>query len=290
MWSSDHRIEITSIRDSGTELTGQSGITSIRVFNASGTLIEEYAPMNPGQSANVQSDLSGLGDGYARFDTSVMKPTMGNTWLGQVMITNGTNTFSALPVTFQQGNGAYDIITAPQPMAAPLVAPCFGPDVRVTVEGKGSVAVSTLAPGDRILTDEGYVAVLWTGRRSHVCTLPHDWPVEVEGEIFSPLHRILRRDRWAKAKHLAEAGLATRRADIATINYHHILLPQHSVIVTERNRVESLLMTGYSLSLWDHEPALSQLMHASAVLRRAEWRRREVLAGLARAELAAAAV
>lgn len=118
LWSADHRIEITSINDTGSELTGRSGISGIKVFNSAGALVAEYRPMNPGQTAGIQSDISGLGDGYARINTSVMQASSGAPSMGSIMITNGNHTFSKMPVTFQVGNGAYDITPAVQQSVA----------------------------------------------------------------------------------------------------------------------------------------------------------------------------
>ena len=73
------------------------------------------------------------------------------------------------------------------------------------------------------------------------------------------------------------------------IDYYHILLPVHSVILTARNRVESLLMTPYSLGLWDHAPALCAHDGASTRLTHDEWRRGELLSQERRAGAAATA-
>ena len=67
------------------------------------------------------------------------------------------------------------------------------------------------------------------------------------------------------------------RPDHGPIDYHHILLPVHSVILTARNRVESLLMTPYSLDLWKDAPALRSHASASTRLRYEEWRRGDLL-------------
>ncbi|MEL6587629.1 MAG: type I secretion protein, partial [Pseudomonadota bacterium] len=59
------------------EVSGASGFVGITVFEdaaafAAGTPKFTYVPQNPGQQANVQSDLSGLGDGYVRFNANVL--------------------------------------------------------------------------------------------------------------------------------------------------------------------------------------------------------------------------
>ncbi|MFC3836112.1 Hint domain-containing protein [Paracoccus rhizosphaerae] len=290
LWSKGHTIELTAVNDTGTELTGQSGITGLKVFDSAGLLVAEYRPMNPGQTASIQSDISGLGDSYARINTTVMQPSPGAPWLGPIMITNGDNTFSSLPITFHVGNGAYDITptnqnlpTATQPLDAP---PCFGPDVPVDVVRRGVIPVRLVEAGDMILTSEGRQPVLWTGRRLCACKLEREWPVEINGELFSPLHRIFWRGRWAKAKHLAEAGRASRRSDCHEIYYHHVLLPLHSIILTGRNQVESLLVTPYSLSLWKGTDAgLQDHKDASRDLGYGEWKRGELLRHERTAEL-----
>lgn len=274
LWSRDHRIEVTALGDTGTELTGQSGIIGLKVYDPSGALVADYRPMNAGQTAGIQSDLSGLGDGYARINTSVMQPSQGAPWIGPIMITNGDHSFASLPKTFEVGNGAYDI---PPDTRLRVPPPCFGPDVVVTVAGSGATPVRALQVGDMVLTTEGYREVLWTGSRHCRCSTEREWPVELQGELFSPLHRIFWEGRWAKAKHLVEAGLGVVRDDLAAIIYHHVLLADHSVIVTARNKVESLLLTSYSLDLWDRAPALRKHDGASACLLHQEWRRRELL-------------
>ncbi|WP_319823574.1 Hint domain-containing protein [Thalassovita sp.] len=59
------------------EVTGASRIVGLRVYDSladyqSGTVLYAYEPMNPGQYANVQDDLSGIGDTYIRFNANVL--------------------------------------------------------------------------------------------------------------------------------------------------------------------------------------------------------------------------
>ncbi|MDB6455100.1 Hint domain-containing protein [Falsirhodobacter sp. 20TX0035] len=278
VWSKDHIIEITAVNTSGAELTGSSGITAMRVYDASETLVAEYLPMNPGQSASLSGDASSLGDGYARINTSVMQPSPGSPWIGPIMITNGDRSFSSLPTTFHTGSGAYDITPAGTQAAAP--PPCFGPDVIIHVANRGAIPVRALQAGDSILTSDGPQEVLWTGQRHCACATKREWPIEIEGELFSPLHRIFWKGKWAKAKHLAEAGRAVVRGDLGAIDYHHVLLPEHAVVLTARNRVESLLLTPYSLDLWGQAPLLRKHDGRSATLAHDEWRRAQILRGV----------
>jgi hypothetical protein len=270
LWAKDHRIEITAINDTRTELTGKSGITGLKVFDASGKQVAEYRPMNPGQTADIQSDLSDFGDDYARINTSVMQPVPGSPWIGPIMITNGDNSFATLPQTFPVGNGAYDIAPA---LSRPLVAPCFGPDVHVDVCRAGMIPVRDVRVGDVILTADGRQPVLWTDRRHCSGNASQDWPVDLNGDS-SPLCTGSSGTGGGRRQSILRRPGVPR---CGPIYYHHILLPVHSVILTARNRVESLLMTPYSLGLWNYAPALCMNDGASTRLTHDEWRRGELL-------------
>lgn len=59
------------------ELSGASQIIGLRVYDSladyqAGTTLYTYEPMNPGQYANIQDDLSGIGDTYLRFNANVL--------------------------------------------------------------------------------------------------------------------------------------------------------------------------------------------------------------------------
>ena len=56
----------------------QAFLASVAAGTPDNTLIKfNYAPQNPGQTANVQSDISGLGDSYVRFNANVLQPQDG---------------------------------------------------------------------------------------------------------------------------------------------------------------------------------------------------------------------
>lgn len=62
------------------EVTGDSRIVGIRVYDNAADYYNDvvkftYAPMNPNQFANIQSDVSGLGDMYLRFNANVLRST-----------------------------------------------------------------------------------------------------------------------------------------------------------------------------------------------------------------------
>lgn len=63
--------------DANGEVNGATQIIGLRVYDSlsdyqSGTVLYDYEPMNPGQFAQIQDDLSGIGDTYLRFNANVL--------------------------------------------------------------------------------------------------------------------------------------------------------------------------------------------------------------------------
>ena len=235
------------------EWNGDTRIVRIDVFNENGQMAFAYKPMNPGQYARIQPDLSGVGDCFARLDLSVMVSNdPGAPRLGSVVITNGKNSFVDLPQTFPRGNGAYDLTPS-------CPVPCFGPDTLVyTWERRTRMA--DVQQGDMIWCMDfatncvTFGRVLWKGMRI-VKADEQNAPVLFRDELFSPQHRIIIRDgfqtRWIKAKFLAELGLATQTpADGRDVEYHHVLMQHHCAISTGACLAESLLNTETTRALF----------------------------------------
>lgn len=68
--------EVQNLTPEG-ELDGDSGFIGAVVYDTYQDYLDgipkyTYTPMNPGQEANVQNDLSGLGDSYVRFNANVL--------------------------------------------------------------------------------------------------------------------------------------------------------------------------------------------------------------------------
>ena len=99
----DDIVVITVENVSDGEVSGASRITGIVVYDSAadyvnGTVQYTYEPMNPGQTANIQSDLSGLGDTYLRFNANVMVPTNGGPYLNNVLIAPGQDLTDLRPI------------------------------------------------------------------------------------------------------------------------------------------------------------------------------------------------
>lgn len=85
------------------EVSGSSQITGIVVYDSAadyvnGTTLYTYEPMNPGQTASIQSDLSGLGDTYLRFNANVLVSSDGGPSLNNVLIAPGQDLTELRPV------------------------------------------------------------------------------------------------------------------------------------------------------------------------------------------------
>lgn len=129
------------------EWDGQTKIVGVEVYKQTGDMVFAYKPMNPGQTASIQTDLSGLGDCYIRIDLSVMLSNdPGAPRLGQVLLTNGTNSFLELPKTFPRGDGAFNL-TGP-------CQPCLLTGTMISM-GDHLVPVETLKPGMMVETLNG---------------------------------------------------------------------------------------------------------------------------------------
>lgn len=235
------------------EWNGETRIVRVDVFDQNGSMAYAYKPMNPGQYARIQPDLSGVGDCYARIDLSVMvsnDPSAPR--LGSIVITNGKNSFADLPQTFPRGNGAYDLVSN-------CPVPCFTAETLVYTFN-GVAQVQDVCPGDLVWVfdfERGcytFSRVLWHGKRT-VKADEQNAPIRFRGEDYSPQHRILVNAdgeyRWIKAKFLAELGAAEKTPeDGRPVEYHHLLLSKHSGIVTAQSVVESLLVTETSKALF----------------------------------------
>lgn len=136
--------------------------------------------------------------------------------------------------------------------------PCFVAGTHILTE-LGDRPVETLRPGDLVLTrDDGMQPLRWIGHRT-VAGTGDFAPIRIAAGTFgahhevylSPLHRVLIRDALAEllfgdaevlvaAKDLVN-GHSVRRAEVAEIEYVHLLFDRHQVILSEGLPTESYL-------------------------------------------------
>lgn len=172
-----------------------------------------------------------------------------------------------------QGQSSYNGATF-SPLAdlsvEPSAAPCFLRGTLIETP-HGPRPVEVLAPGDRVMTlDHGPQPIRWTGS-SRVAGTGRLAPVRiVAGHMgnardlwLSPNHRVLIRGPMAEllfgeaevlvaVRHLAD-GRRVRVEPRAEVEYFHILLDDHEILLAEGAPVESLYLGRQALVALDAE-------------------------------------
>jgi hypothetical protein len=135
---------------------------------------------------------------------------------------------------------------------------CFARGTRIRTEA-GEVAVETLAPGMPVALARGGVArVAWVGHRLVNCQKhprPETvWPVRVAPDAFgpgmparplllSPDHAVWVQGALIPIRYLVN-GASIAQVECPSVEYWHVELPSHDVILAEGLAAESFLDTG----------------------------------------------
>ncbi|WP_176473838.1 Hint domain-containing protein [Actibacterium ureilyticum] len=291
-------IEVVNASADG-EIVNGSAISDLTVFDSyadyqawldsgstDGTLIKyNYQPQNPGQTATVQSDISGLGDSYVRFNANVLIPTDGGPTLNNTLtIAPGTNlaTNGGASVTLDRvrdfdldydetidsgtievGNSNFYIGDYVEILnGGPL---CWTRGARVDTPA-GLRPIETLAVGDLVNTlDHGPRPVRWVAHRRvpardafapvHFAAgaIGNDRPFELSRNhriLFSGAHVEFLFDEpqvLVAAKHLVN-GDTIRLRQGGTVDYYHLMFDRHEIIFVDGLASESLLSGPASLN------------------------------------------
>ncbi|MGB3407496.1 MAG: Hint domain-containing protein [Jannaschia sp.] len=261
------------------EVSGASRFSGIKVYEnaaafAAGIVKYTYTPQNPGQTANVQNDISGLGDGYVRFNANVLvSRDPGAPGFDQLIVAGGRDLLSELAVgpvrfdrnqdfdfdgdgmidagTIEEGNTLYAVGTG-----TPLMV-CFAEGTPILTP-RGYVPVEVLEVGDRVVTrDHGAQIITWTGSREVPGTgamAPIRFAPGALGNIWafrvSPNHRIVLSGPQADlisgetevlvaAKQLVNET-TIRPAPCEAVTYHHFLCSRHEIVNAAGCLVETL--------------------------------------------------
>jgi hypothetical protein len=180
------------------------------------------------------------------------------TWGARLLdssIPAGTHHMNVTSVTLGTWNGVeYDGIQTAA-VDRPFVCFCAGAQVMTP---NGPRAVELLRPSDLVMTlDAGAQPILWSGRR-RVSGLGRAAPIEIGVGVLgntravrvSPQHRLLlggaeveRRfgtpEVLAAAKHLVD-GVSIRRCNIEEVEYVHLLLSAHHLVLVDGLIAETL--------------------------------------------------
>ncbi len=277
-------VTVQDITDDG-QIDGSSGIIGITVFDTQADYEEwlstddeslikyDYDPQNPGQEATVQSDQSGLGDTYVRFNGSVLvSDDAGAPQLGNLIIAPDTGISDGSSVTtdyrtdldFDGDNTISDGIETGDRLfyvgdyVTESTTPCFARGTFIATPD-GARKIEDLNPGDLVITrDNGAQPIRWVGVRSTIGT-GDDAPVTINSGalgnakqlVLSPNHRVLVTHEKAELLFgepeclVAAKFLCTRdgvsQAETGRITYHHIMLEHHEIITANGIPCESLL-------------------------------------------------
>src|SRR5579875_3330322 len=136
--------------------------------------------------------------------------------------------------------------------------PCFAAGTRILTE-RGAVAVEELRPGDRVRTAAGALQpIVWIGTRRVDCRRHPEpeivWPIRVQAGAFadglperdlwlSPDHAVFAEDVLIPVKYLRNGASITQEC-VEAVEYFHIELPRHDILLAEGLPVESYLDTG----------------------------------------------
>ncbi len=176
--------------------------------------------------------------------------TIGEVLAGDLMSGVGISTGTSIAVS------ALDIAMLKDigvPVTADVV--CYGRGTRIATPN-GEIAVEALRVGDRVTTGDGaHVPIVWLGYRRVDCRAhPHPrrvLPVVIKQDAFGP--SLPRRDLTVSPNHalwfdgvliparLLIDGVSVVQIDVDVVDYFHVELPHHDLLLAEGLRAESYL-------------------------------------------------
>ncbi|MCH2119410.1 MAG: Hint domain-containing protein, partial [Pirellulales bacterium] len=254
--------------------TSNSGLADVTVYDSyedylAGTVKYHYAPQNPGQTANAQTSIAGLGDGYVNFTSAnIMQPQNGGPSFNQLFVapnsgigSSGSGTFSTKEQFDFNSDGDFDDFLEDGNtnflvgnFAAQLI--CFTSGTRIATVS-GDRRIEDLVAGDLVLTmDRGYQPIRWIGASTRPATgdlapilirkgaLGNDRDLRV-----SPQHRMLLQGWQAEMLFGEQEVLATAKSLVndhsilrdegGEVEYFHMLFDTHEIIYAEGAPSES---------------------------------------------------
>jgi T5SS/PEP-CTERM-associated repeat protein len=243
----------TILANGGTLLLGSLGGSGTLAFGDPATLVLS-APGSAlgmpvtGLNNNDRIELAGLTITGAH----VTSP-------GTVTVTTTGPTYELTAVSFAPG--AQQTFVTGTDLAtgnAYIQVACFAAGTRIAAP-RGEVAVEALCVGDRVtLAEGGSEEVIWVGRRTVDATrhpAPQKiWPVRVAAGAFgaaaprrdlllSPDHAVFVENVLIPVRCLIN-GSTIAQVKVDRVEYYHIELPRHDVVLAEGLPVESYLHTG----------------------------------------------
>ncbi|PCJ09056.1 MAG: type I secretion protein [Rhodobacteraceae bacterium] len=272
------------------ELDGTTGFVGIRVFASqaaynAGNATYTYTPQEPGQVANIQNSLDGIGDTYVRFNANVLVSSdPGAPSFGNLFVAPGSNVGSSMPLTIDHhtdvdynANGTIDTETVEDGNgffnALDSAVVCFTAGTLIdTINGPR--AIETLHSGDLVQSaDNGFQPIAWIGSRSlgrfALTANPRFRPVLIpkgrlgaSRDLFvSRQHAIQMGDSLVRAIDLVrQPGLGVRIANgVKPVTYFHMLFDSHQIVRSNNIWSESLYPGPMGLKMLT-DPARRELL------------------------------
>ncbi|MEO9190814.1 MAG: Hint domain-containing protein [Acetobacteraceae bacterium] len=182
--------------------------------------------------------------------------------------TNLVLTTSSGMISYKVTNPGYigNLLLAPDPSGngTDVIVPCFAAGTHIATPG-GTVAVECVAVGDLVRTLGGAIRpVIWVGRRRIDCGSHPDpdlvRPIRLRahalGEnrpardlLLSPDHAVFVDGLLIPARLLVNHSSITVATDMVEVEYVHIELPTHDILLAEGLPAESYLDTGHRKTL-----------------------------------------
>ncbi|MDD2861308.1 MAG: Hint domain-containing protein [Acidiphilium sp.] len=264
----------TTITANGQETVYSGGTTSGSTLGVDGNLL-----LNAGAVVSGAIDFTGAGatlglDGITNLNNVISGfdatgPSEGDSifFVGASSAGVGTATLGAGNVlTVTEGTATYTVHLDPSQnfagdhfsVSGGVLSVCFCPGTRI-LTARGEIAVESLAVGETVIAHDGrLVPIVWIGhRRLDASRHPHPEqirPIRIEAGAIadripardlyvSPDHALYLDGMLVPAKALVN-GRSIAQVERDAIEYYHIELPSHDILLAEALPVESFLDTG----------------------------------------------
>lgn len=243
-------------------------------------------------------DFGAGGAAKLRIDTaSQFTGTLANIAKGDIInlgttVTHATLSATQLLLTTPSGNIAYavstpgytgDLLLAADPSSGTdVIVPCFAAGTRIAT-ADGEQGVETLGAGDLVRTAGGVLRpVTWVGRRRIDCVNHADpdlvLPIRICANalgaglpgrdlLLSPDHAVFVDGLLVPVRLLVNHVSIVVAAEIRAVEYVHVELPEHDILLAEGLPAESYLDTGNRETLLPSGPAARAALSDAAQMR-----------------------